>query len=83
MRGYEARVQGYLTYDRARDRLTRCDLLSWGEAWGRGTYTGGPPPGRFPLVIALSLAGNAPADQVPPQGSRHAAAYFGTAGRIP
>ena len=81
-RGYEARVQGRLTYDPVQARLTRFDLLAWGDAWGEGTYTRGAPPGRFPLVIAASLAGSAGADQVPPQGCRDASSYFGT-GRAP
>jgi hypothetical protein len=77
-RGYEARLQGALTYDRAANRFTQVDLLAWGEAWGEGRYTGGAPQGRFPLVIAFSLAGSAAADRVPPQGSRGLADYFGT-----
>jgi hypothetical protein len=77
-RGYEARVQGYLTYDRKKERFTRFDLLSWGEAWGEGTYTGGAPPGRFPLVIAASLAGDTPGDHIPPQASRNLRDYFAT-----
>jgi hypothetical protein len=77
-RGYDARLQGALTYDRAADRFTQLDLLSWGEAWGEGRYTGGAPQGRFPLVIAFSLAGSAAADCIPPQGSRDLASYFGT-----
>ncbi len=77
-RGYEARIQGYLTYDRKQDRLTRFDLLSWGQAWGEGTYTKSAPPGRFPLVIAASLAGDSPADRVPPQASRQLREYLGT-----
>ena len=54
-RGYDARVQGALAYDRKAGRFSRCDLLAWGEAWGEGRYTGGAPKGRFPLLIALSL----------------------------
>jgi hypothetical protein len=76
-RGYHARLQGFLTYDRKAARFTRCDLLAWGEAWGEGRYTGGAPEGRFPLVIALSLAGSTPADRIPPQGSRGLSDYFG------
>jgi hypothetical protein len=77
-RGYDARIQGFLDFDRRKDRFTRFDLLVWGEAWGDGTYTGGAPPGRFPLVIAFSLAGSTPADRIPPQGSRNLREYFGT-----
>jgi hypothetical protein len=76
-RGYEARVQGYLTYDRQQARLSRCDLLVWGEAWGESPLTRGAPPGRFPLVIAASLAGSTGADRVPPQGSRDLNEYLG------
>lgn len=75
-RGYEARVQGQLRFERAGDRFARVDLLSWGEAWGEGTYTRGAPKGRFPLLVAFSLAGGAPADRVPPQGSREISAYM-------
>lgn len=79
-RGYEARLQGYLTYDRTTGRFTRFDLLSWGEAWGHGRFTGREPAGRFPLLIAFSLAGNTPGDRVPPQGSRQLGAYMNAAG---
>jgi hypothetical protein len=75
-RGYDSRVQGYLTVDRAANKVTRFDVLSWGEAWGEGTYTRGAPPGRFPLVVGASLAGNTPADRVPPQFTKHGPEYF-------
>jgi hypothetical protein len=77
-RGYDARLQGTLAFDRAAGHWTQLDILAWGEAWGEGRYTPGAPAGRFPLVIAISLAGSAPADRVPPQGSRDLAAYFAT-----
>ena len=77
-RGYVAKLQGYLTYDRKRERFTRFDALSWGEAWGEGPFTKGAPTGKFPLVVAFSLAGNSPADRVPPQASRDYQSYFST-----
>lgn len=77
-RGYEARLQGYLEYDRRADRFRRFDLLSWGEAWGEGPYTRNAPKGRFPLLISFSLAGNTPSDRVPPQASRDLHGYFST-----
>jgi hypothetical protein len=77
-RGYDARLQGTLIVDRQRARVTRFDLLSWGEAWGEGRYTRRAPEGRFPLVIALSLAGERAADRIPPQGSRNLRDYMGT-----
>jgi hypothetical protein len=83
-RGYDARVQGYLSVDRVKKALTRFDLLAWGDAWGEGIYTRGAPPGRFPLLIAAALVrGDAGADQVPPQASRDLAGYFGTGRRVP
>ncbi|MGV3721400.1 MAG: hypothetical protein ACO1SX_10875, partial [Actinomycetota bacterium] len=76
-RGYDARLQGSLIINRQNDRVTRFDLLSWGEAWGEGPYTRGAPAGKFPLLTAFSLAGHKPADRVPPQGIREVGAYFG------
>ena len=78
-RGYDARLQGFLTYDRAASRFTRVDVLSWGEAWGAGRFTRRPPPGRFPLLIAFTLAGDTPGDRIPPQGIRQAGAYMNAA----
>jgi hypothetical protein len=78
LRGYDARLQGVLVYDRKAAKFTRFDLVAWGEAWGHGSYTAGAPPGRFPLVIAFSRAGDKPADRVPPQAAREIDDYFGT-----
>jgi hypothetical protein len=77
-RGYDARLQGALAFDRKGERFTRFDLLSWGEAWGEGPYTRGAPKGKFPLMVAFSLAGSTPADQVPPQAGRDLGGYFST-----
>lgn len=76
-RGCDLRVGGYLAYDVKKQVFTRVDLLAWGEAWGHGNYTPRPPDGRFPLLIAFSIAGNRPADRIPPQGARHRETYFG------
>jgi len=78
-RGYDARLQGYLTYDLAASRFTRADVLSWGEAWGAGRFTRRQPPGRFPLLIAFTLSGSAAGDRIPPQGIRQAGAYMNAA----
>jgi hypothetical protein len=70
LRGYDARIQGDLRIDPATNKVTRLDVLSWGEAWGEGTYTGGAPAGRFPLEVAFTLADpKDPAYAVPPHGS--------------
>lgn len=75
-RGYDARIQGYLTFDREAGTVKGLDLLAWGEAWGQGPYTRNAPKGRFPLVIAMSKAGNSPADQTPPQAAREIREYL-------
>lgn len=88
-RGYDARVQGYLTWaaptktDSAPPRLARFDWLAWGEAWGEGEVTRNAPPGRFPLVIAgrLAPASDAAARSVPPQGTKDGPGYLGVASR--
>ncbi len=76
-RGYNARLQGELICDRKRSCLTQIELLAWGEAWGEGNYTRGAPKGQFPLLVSLSLAGNTPADRVPPQSIRSQQDYWG------
>jgi hypothetical protein len=75
-RGYDVRLLGYLDYDRRKKAIDRFDVVALGEHWGHGTYTGGARPGRTPLGIALTLAGNKPVDQVPPQGARDIYEYI-------
>jgi hypothetical protein len=48
-----------------------------GEHWGESRYTPGARPGRTPLGIFLELAGERPADRVPPQGARDWDDYIG------
>jgi hypothetical protein len=60
-RGYEARLQGVVM-------ANRFEVLCWGDAWGRSTYTPGEPPGRFPLVLGFTLApAQDPLREMPPQ----------------
>jgi len=76
-RGYDAGLLGYIEYDRAKDRLTRFDLLATGDHWGEGPYTGGARPGRKPMGVAFELSqGDKPADAVPPQAAREQGVYF-------
>jgi hypothetical protein len=76
-RGFDARLLGYIHYDAGRKAIDRLDIIAVGEHWGEATFTQGARPGRAPLGVAFSLArGNAPADQVPPQGIREKGAYF-------
>jgi hypothetical protein len=77
-RGFDARLQGHLAYDRQKKAFTRIDILAIGDHWGRSTYTPGNRPGRKPLGVAFELAtGDKHADGVPPQGARELANYFG------
>ncbi len=48
-RGYDTRLQGHLTFSSAMERFTRFDMLSCGEAWGSGTYTGRRPSWPVPV----------------------------------
>jgi hypothetical protein len=51
--------------------LVRFDLVALGHFRGEGRYTRHAPPGEFPFAVAFRLAdGTAPADTIPPQGSR-------------
>lgn len=81
-RGFDVRLLGYLRYDRQRQGFDRIDILALGEHWGEGTFTKGARPGKSPLGIAFELThGDAPADQVPPQGARDIAEYLGRVNR--
>lgn len=77
-RGFEARLFGYLHYDRVRKIVDRLDVVAVGEHWGEGEFTRGARPGRKPLGIALELAGGERAtDKIPPQAARELADYLG------
>jgi hypothetical protein len=77
-RGFDVRLLGYLSYDRAKKVLDRFDVVAVGEHWGRGPHTRGARPGRQPLGIAFELAsGRSAADRVPPQAARDLNSYFG------
>lgn len=68
-RGYDTQLLGVVEVKDG--KVTRLDLVAKGDFWGAGPYTGGAPPGKFPLAISFTLAdGTDIADQVPPQGSR-------------
>ncbi len=78
-RGYDARLLGYVHFNREKQAVERFDLAAIGDHWGEGQYTRGARPGRKPLGVAFELTkGETPADRVPPQGARTAQAYFAT-----
>ena len=69
-RGFDATLRGEFGFDES-GQLNRFDLYVTGEFWGTGPYTMKPPAGKFPLVIAFTLAdGTEPGDAVAPHASR-------------
>jgi hypothetical protein len=77
-RGYEARLRGELRYLPVKQTIDRFDVAAVGEHWGEGPYTGGARPGRSLLGVAFGpVAGDQPADGIPPQAAREVGRYFG------
>src|SRR5207245_655982 len=54
-RGFDARLLGYLQYDRRKQAFERIDIVAVGEHWGEGSFTKGARPGKMPLGIAFEL----------------------------
>jgi hypothetical protein len=75
-RGFDARLLGWLRYDRKRQRIDRFDAVVLGEHWGDSALTRGARPGRTPLGVAFELSRGDPADRVPPQGARWLPGYL-------
>lgn len=68
--GYDARLDGLLTYDPQKESFTGFDIIAVGDWWG-GDWEGGrfARPGRTPLGVAFELASGDKADElVPPLG---------------
>ena len=77
-RGYEARLLGKLRYVPAKETFDRFDVAAVGDHWGESRYTPGARPGRTLLGVAFGpVAGDKPADRVPPQAAREVGRYFG------
>jgi hypothetical protein len=66
-RGYEGRIEGQFGVTPKGVRLYRFRALAEGKAWGAGTYTPNPPPGKFSLKVALVDTTNPAARIVPPE----------------
>lgn len=76
-RGYEVKLLGKLRYQRAAKTFDRFDIAAKGEHWGEGDLTKGARPGRSLLGISFGpVAGEVPADRVPPQAARDLAEYW-------
>lgn len=77
-RGYEVRLRGELRYLPGKQTFDRFDVAAVGEHWGDSTFTRGSRPGRSLLGVAFGpVAGDDPADRVPPQAAREWNRYFG------
>ena len=68
-RGYQTKLYGVAEVDG--ESITRLDIVSKGDFWGRGPYTGMGPEGKFPLAIAFRIAdGSDSADSIVPHGTK-------------
>jgi hypothetical protein len=76
-RGYEVRLLGSLRYVPAKGAFDRFDLTAVGTHWGEHTHNSPARPGKTILGQSFELAGDNPADRVPPQGIRDFDAYYG------
>ena len=69
-RGFDARLLGFLTYDRATVAFTRFDVLAVGTRWGgtehNGRYDDLAPA---PMGVLFELAGSLPRDRTPPHAN--------------
>ena len=70
-RSFEAKLLGKAVYDRKKERFTGFEMLAVGIRTGATQYNGrSRDPGPAPMGHAFTLAGDTPAERVPP-------AYFG------
>lgn len=65
-RGMEGRLEG--RFDIASGKVSSFKAYGEAQAWGAGTYTPDPPPGRFPIKFAFLTVSDAVSKAVPPQG---------------
>jgi hypothetical protein len=66
-RGFDGRLLGHATFDRATGRFVAFELLALGSRWGATQYNGRADDlGPAPMGVAFTLAGDAPADRVAP-----------------
>jgi hypothetical protein len=52
-RGYRADVLGFI--EARQGKVARFDLVTRGDYWGEGQFTGGAPKGKFPFAVAFRL----------------------------
>lgn len=67
-RGIIGLLQGEFVVDTASEKVSRFRGFAESKAWGAGTYTPSPPPGRFILRFAILETSDPHSKIVPPQG---------------
>jgi hypothetical protein len=70
-RGYDARLLGRAVYDRKEQHFVSFQLLAAGDRWGATSVNGRVADGEScldpaPMGVVFELAGNSPAERVPP-----------------
>jgi hypothetical protein len=68
-RGADARLEGRAVYDRKAERFVSFELLAVADRWGGNAYNGRLDQRDFgpaPMGVVLRLAGDGPAERVPP-----------------
>jgi hypothetical protein len=74
-RGFTGTMDGWLVSKNG--KLTEWKAVVTGDHWGQGSFTPGARPGKNPIGFAFVYCPNpAPADLVPPQGSRWLQGYY-------
>ena len=68
--GYAGRISGEIDLDTSAGKVRRFRAFSDGKAFGEGTFTPYPPPGRFHLLVGMVEAAEDDriAHTVPPEG---------------
>ena len=64
--GYEPTLRGRATYNLAAEKFIAFELLAVGERWGLGNCNQRHDPAPGPMGVVLKLAGDSPAERLPP-----------------
>lgn len=66
-RGYEGKLEAKIEVDRNARKVTQFRGYALGQAWGEGTYTPFPPPGKYKLHVAFQETAEPISRIVPPE----------------
>ena len=70
-RGYEPKLLGRATYDLKGGRFTSFELVAVGDRWGLGNCNQRHDAKPGPMGVVLTLAGDSPAERLPPAVISH------------